>query len=222
MSKPKAIPTGILVSASRTVRKPERPTLKRKIVLRKHTRQVPWLWIVTGGSTAAALVILAIGMCINTKKGSPQGEPAFVAQPLAMATFSPAPAPKPIVRETPVVVPKVVGALVEPIVEAPKVARADVQVVKNDKVPAAISVSPEIVANMVTEVIKPQKPKVELIPSPSEPKILDVSPFASCEQIGTKILFMKDPPEAFKRAKAEKKLVFMMHLSGNLEDKGFT
>jgi hypothetical protein len=46
--------------------------------------------------------------------------------------------------------------------------------------------------------------------------------FADCQQIGTNVKFMRDPPEAFKRAKAEKKMVFMVHLSGNLEDKEFT
>jgi hypothetical protein len=33
---------------------------------------------------------------------------------------------------------------------------------------------------------------------------------------------MKEPTEAFARARAERKLVFVMHLSGNLEDKDFT
>jgi hypothetical protein len=33
---------------------------------------------------------------------------------------------------------------------------------------------------------------------------------------------MKSPPDAFVKARAEKKLVFFVHLSGNLEDPGFT
>jgi len=33
---------------------------------------------------------------------------------------------------------------------------------------------------------------------------------------------MKDPPEAFQAGQAERKMVFMVHLSGNLEDKEFT
>ena len=51
---------------------------------------------------------------------------------------------------------------------------------------------------------------------------LDKIDFVDCQQIGTQVRFMKDPADAFKRAKAEKKLVFVMHLSGNLEDKEFT
>ena len=43
-----------------------------------------------------------------------------------------------------------------------------------------------------------------------------------CARIGTDVQFMKDPVAAFKRAREERKMVFMMHLSGNLEDKDFT
>jgi hypothetical protein len=53
-------------------------------------------------------------------------------------------------------------------------------------------------------------------------KKADEKIFADCGQIGTKVLFVRDPPEAFKRAHAEGKIVYMMHLSGNLEDKDFT
>jgi hypothetical protein len=51
---------------------------------------------------------------------------------------------------------------------------------------------------------------------------LDKADFVDCQQIGTQVRFMKDPTNAFARAKAEKKLVYVMHLSGNLEDKEFT
>jgi hypothetical protein len=46
--------------------------------------------------------------------------------------------------------------------------------------------------------------------------------FVDCAAIGTDVKFMKEPTEAFARARAERKLVFVMHLSGNLEDKDFT
>jgi hypothetical protein len=231
MSKPvatpkKQIPIGILVSVSGTVCKPERPTLKRKTVPRTRARQVPWQWILTGGSVAWALVILVIGLCAGTQKRTQQIEPQPVTQRIAMATSVPAPAPKPVVQEKPLaeltVAEPVVQPPAKPIEVTLKRLRAEVPVVENDYTMPAISISPEIVENTVTEEIKPQKPKIELIPSQLERKVLDVSPFANCEQIGTNILFVKDPPEAFKRAKAEKKLVFMVHLSGNLEDKGFT
>lgn len=46
--------------------------------------------------------------------------------------------------------------------------------------------------------------------------------FVDCARIGTRVRFMKEPIDAFKRAADERKMVFMMHLSGNLEDKEFT
>jgi hypothetical protein len=45
---------------------------------------------------------------------------------------------------------------------------------------------------------------------------------AVCSNLGTHITFIADPPEAFKLAQQEQKLVFMLHLSGNFEDEGFT
>ena len=79
-------------------------------------------------------------------------------------------------------------------------------------------------------------PKLNAVPAPAEkPKKLiaadeldakqeqnDNGLFADCQQTGTLVRFMKAPPEAFKRAREEKKLVMMVHLSGNLEDPGFT
>ena len=44
----------------------------------------------------------------------------------------------------------------------------------------------------------------------------------SARKLGTEINFVADPPEAFKRAKEQNKLVFMIHLSGHFEDKEFT
>ena len=46
--------------------------------------------------------------------------------------------------------------------------------------------------------------------------------FVDCELIKVNVLFMKEPAAAFQRAQAEKKTVFIVHLSGNLEDKEFT
>ena len=43
-----------------------------------------------------------------------------------------------------------------------------------------------------------------------------------CEKLGTRIVFHKNPVEAFKLAKQENKLVYMMHLSGHFEDVAFT
>jgi hypothetical protein len=57
---------------------------------------------------------------------------------------------------------------------------------------------------------------------PPAARIVDANVGQSCEQFGTAIHFITSPVEAFKKAHDENKLVFMMHLSGNFEDKGFT
>jgi len=43
-----------------------------------------------------------------------------------------------------------------------------------------------------------------------------------CREFGTSIEFLENPPDAFKKARAFGKQVFMVHLSGNFEDKEFT
>lgn len=59
-------------------------------------------------------------------------------------------------------------------------------------------------------------------PAPVMPPRRDTSAFVDCSQLGTQIVFFKNPPDAFRRAKEEKKLVFFIHLSGNFEDDAFT
>ena len=43
-----------------------------------------------------------------------------------------------------------------------------------------------------------------------------------CKLHGTAVHFVKSPVEAFKQAAKRDKLVFVLHLSGNIEDDGFT
>jgi hypothetical protein len=61
---------------------------------------------------------------------------------------------------------------------------------------------------------KPE-PALEIPAAPAKPAVCPAN-------IGTQITFVKDPPDAFRRAQEEKKLVFIIHLSGNFEDKEFT
>ncbi|MFO0965970.1 MAG: hypothetical protein U0793_10355 [Gemmataceae bacterium] len=49
-----------------------------------------------------------------------------------------------------------------------------------------------------------------------------VAPVVDCTKLGTRIVFFKDPPDAFKKARDDHRLVFFIHLSGNFEDAGFT
>ena len=43
-----------------------------------------------------------------------------------------------------------------------------------------------------------------------------------CKSYGTSLHFVKSPVEAFKQGAKEDKLVFILHLAGNIEDDGFT
>jgi len=47
-------------------------------------------------------------------------------------------------------------------------------------------------------------------------------PPPSCSNLGTQITFLHHPPDAFRQAAREDKLVLMVHLSGNFEDEAFT
>jgi hypothetical protein len=44
----------------------------------------------------------------------------------------------------------------------------------------------------------------------------------SCEKHGTAVEFVSTPSVAATRAKAEQKLVFVLHVSGHFEDPAFT
>lgn len=88
--------------------------------------------------------------------------------------------------------------------------------------------APPIIAKAPPKAVLP-KPAVDpLAPAPKDDLLdeFDLAPakgeFVDCKQIGTQVKFMKEPADAFLRAREEKKLVFVMHLSGNLEDPGFT
>jgi hypothetical protein len=45
---------------------------------------------------------------------------------------------------------------------------------------------------------------------------------AACSNLGTRVTFHSHPPEAFRQAARENKLVLMVHLSGNFDDQAFT
>ena len=48
------------------------------------------------------------------------------------------------------------------------------------------------------------------------------APAATCGNHGTSVAFVNTPREAAARAKAEQKLVFVLHVSGHFEDPQFT
>jgi hypothetical protein len=241
----RAIPTGILVSPRPKVCPCERPAPRRKIAPGGRARQVPWLWVVTGASVAWAAVVLTIGLCAEFR------EPARSSETQASVELidASAPAPKRAIQEFPVerkaseteivseprptlatprlpatdVKEAAVAQLVESQrVEAPKLPFREVQLVRNDDMPPVLPIDPEIEKTIVREKATPQAPQGEK--APARPAFNDLNPsiLASCAQVGTGVNLMKDPTEAFKKARAENKLVFMINLSGNLEDQEFT
>jgi hypothetical protein len=241
----RAIPTGILVSPRPKVCPAERPAPKRSIAPRGRARQIPWLWVVTGASVAWAAIVLTIGLYAEFREPTQPSEPPAAIESIAVS----APAPKLVIQELPVerkaretevvseprptlATPKLpVGEVKEAAiarraesqrVEAPKLPFREVQLVRNDDMPPVMPIDPEIAKTIVPTKDATQAPECEQ--APVRPAYNDLNPsiFASCTQVVTGVNLVKDPTEAFKKARAENKLVFMVHLSGNLEDKEFT
>jgi hypothetical protein len=106
--------------------------------------------------------------------------------------------------------------------QAPKLPFREVLHDRYDDMPPLLPIDPEIVKTIVREKAAPPDPEREK--APARPAFNDLNPsvFASCSQVSTGVNLMKDPTEAFKKARAENKLVFMINLSGHLEDKEYT
>jgi hypothetical protein len=213
------IPTGILVSASSKICSAKKPTSKRKATPRAPASQIPWLWIVTFGSVAWSALILTIGLCTGQSERTQPAEPRPAFEPLAVAVPSAKPAAEMLVDDL------AVESDPLPIGGGPKLLIRGVGVARHDTVPPAIQFEPVLVDEtpLLSQSGLPNMRNAQKAqPRPPLRKDIDLNVFASCEQIGTNILFMKDPTEAFRKAREQKKLVFMVHLSGNLEDKEFT
>lgn len=91
--------------------------------------------------------------------------------------------------------------------------------------PKPVAIDPEV-AELVADGLKkafweimagkPEDGRAAVVP----PDKRDVP--AGCKTHGTALHFVKSYDEAKKRAAKEQKLVFVLHLSGNIEDDGFT
>jgi hypothetical protein len=225
MSKPDAlraqtIPVGILVSAGPRSKAPKPPP-RRKTTRHAPEAQVPWPWIAAGGGACLALLMFVVAVCTAGQRPAQAVKPAapIAALPQAIEEAAPEPAPQdnlapePAPEDKPAPVPleleKVAADLKPPQApeanDAPKLRRIAIK----EEAIILLEVPP-----VKEEVVKPKRPVFR--------DDVDLAVYASCKQIGSNVLFLKDPPEAFRRARAEKKLVFIVHLSGNLEDPDFT
>lgn len=91
--------------------------------------------------------------------------------------------------------------------------------------PTPVAIDPEV-AELVADGLKkafwellagkPEDGRAAVVP----PDKRDVP--AGCKTHGTALHFVKSYDEAKRRAAKEQKLVFVLHLSGNIEDDGFT
>jgi hypothetical protein len=123
-------------------------------------------------------------------------------------------APTPLPDAPPVVVagPPVVVPLTVPPPEPPEPPPVE-------EAPPPRVVKPEPVVLTVPVIV----PAVE--PPPPEFKLPDAEVVAAadkCQTFGTAIRFHRGLPEATEEAKASKKLLFVLHISGHFDDPGFT
>jgi hypothetical protein len=63
----------------------------------------------------------------------------------------------------------------------------------------------------------PAAPAAGPAPPPNEP-----APVCESQNYGTSVAFLGSPAEAGKQARRDGKLVFLLHISGNFEDRQFT
>jgi hypothetical protein len=112
----------------------------------------------------------------------------------------------------------------------PEVAAAPVEpapVVEEIPMPRAIVVreaEPIVVTVPVVVPVPGETVVVEAAPVPPEFNLPDteVMPADKCKQFGTAIRFHATPTEAAAEAKSAKKMMMVLHISGNFEDPGFT
>jgi hypothetical protein len=60
------------------------------------------------------------------------------------------------------------------------------------------------------------------LPEPSAPPLGDSAPVCETQNYETSVAFLGSPAQAGKQAEREGKLVFLLHISGNFEDRQFT
>ena len=196
-SSGKRIPQGILV-ASKVAKKAECPAPTKR-GRDGSARQIPWMWIAAGGSIAWVVIVVVIALLTlgqerATEEARPLPKPLAVDGGMAEAPVK--------VRAVDILPDNIPDPAPQPL-PAPKLVRPE-RIVKDDAPPPF---------DILPEDMKPAKPAR---------KVVDLKVYQDCQQIGCDVLFVRDTVDAFRRASEEKKMVFMVHLSGNMEDPDFT
>jgi hypothetical protein len=195
-TQPRTIPVGILVSVTDSSRsRVQRLRRPRKPMSRVALQSpVPWREMLAGVS--AVWLVLIVGVALWAGASSP---PLGAVEPGAAA----------------------------PTLE-PVSAAAMAPVVVDPDAPALIAPEPEPRPPLLDRLVAapaalPELTEASIAPEPRPAPVVPPAPPRACvTKLGTQIDFVADPPEAFKRAGEQNKLVFMIHLSGNFEDKEFT
>ncbi len=132
--------------------------------------------------------------------------------PLEVGTPTPPPClPPPNLGPTEVLPPP---RTVREIVEAPHLPTVEIAAAPR-KIEGASTV-PALLDLLVQKIRDIQAP-------PEAPPIVAIAGIPEgCKTHGTTVHFVKSPVEAFKQAATKDKLVFLVHLAGNIEDDGFT
>jgi hypothetical protein len=191
------IPVGILVSVSdarpRTRTKPRRREVVRLAVL---PPLAPPRWL-AAMHDLPWYAFLAVGVALWAIGGAACACAVLLPAPSEVATTLPDCSP-----------PRALASTAE-LSRIPTIVDTPSMPAVTDELPPS-SPEPPLAA---VDVVKPVPPPEITLPREIAAPVCD---------LGTPITFVKNPVQAFKAAKQENKLVFIVHLSGNFEDKEFT
>jgi len=175
-------------------------------------RVIDWRTVLAVGVPAWLLVLGLVAWCKLSPKRSPsEGDISITLHetaPLPRLAVEISPMPRPV-REVVVAVPEVApaphAAAEERLLDPAPVLDLFATVFRTLTKPTPAPVAAPAPTPVPAVVVAPPKP----VP-------------AGCKTHGTAVHFVKSTLEAAKQAKAADKLVFVLHLSGNIEDPGFT
>jgi len=112
--------------------------------------------------------------------------------------------------------------------EPPAVVAAPPAAAPDDSIPPpreiVVREAPPAVVPVPVVVAVPAEPAAVAADAAAEFRLPDAElmPADRCKTFDTKVRFHRGPAEAAAEAKASKKMLFVLHISGNFEDPGFT
>lgn len=177
-------------------------------------RVIDWRLVIAAGLPAWALVA-GVVFWGKSKCGTVPipGEPGSVVETAPLARLVPDTEAAPLPRQ------------VNELAELPRLVREDAPPPRAAAdTPADPVADPVALLNAVADLgrwLAAPKPVVKIDAKPAVPPITRPVP-DGCKTHGTAVHFTRSTLVAMKQAQAKDKLVFVLHLSGNIEDDGFT